>query len=264
MSRVLFEYRTNLCYCLGSNFAGECLVEMSDAHLKFFQLYSKAVNDNAKGVVSYLDEEMPEMLRDCINNAIALDIKRRGALRAVETYGVDCFENMSQEEFESLSMDNLVESCVKANWNSKLEYQLVMINIKDISGGSKHVVARSPRAKTMYVMDDGENLSMARCVPKLVEIYVEEHPEKTYFELKELFHDDLIRQKHRHLGVLCTKEQYDRWSIASKESKKKYHIEGKPLVSGDGVEFYVNNQWSKDVFEKVLQLAKALGFEVNV
>jgi hypothetical protein len=34
---------------------------------------------------------------------------------------------------------------------------------------------------------------------------------------------------------------------------------------GDGVEFYVNNQWSRDVFsDNILPLAKKIGFEINL
>ena len=262
MSKITFEYWTNLSYCMGPDFAGECNVELTDEEQKVFQLYARAINDNAPNVINYIESEMSVTLREKINYAVFNDISRKGAEKAIKFYGCSCFCNMSEEEFNGLSMDELISKCVDENWEKSIEFRIVKISIKDNSCASKHIIKRSTTAKTKYVIDDSKSMSMARFVPALVKIYVSEHKEATYSQLQEIFNDSLIRLSHRHHGVLCTKEIYDKWAMPTKN--ERYYVQEGPLTSADGLEFYVNTQWASDAFEKVLKLAPKLGFEVDL
>lgn len=261
MKKISFKYWTNLCYNLGTCYSGECTVEMNDEELKLFQIYTRAINDKAKSVIEYLCTLMPKSLIESIDEAIYFDVVYNSAKHDIKVHGIDCFEDMSWEEFNSLTTEELIERCIEENADGVYEYEVTKYEILDPQ--AKHIISHSPTAKTMYVIDNGKNLSMARCVPEIVKIFLNDNPKTTYAELKRLFHDDLTRKSHRQLGVLCTKEEFAKWNTTTKD--ERYHIAEGALVSGDGVEFYVNNQWSRDVFsDNILPLAKKIGFEINL
>ena len=260
MSKIVFKYWTDMCLDLSGDITGKCTIEMNDDELKLFQIYTRAINDKAKNVIEYLKTLMPQSLLEDIDYVIYQDVVYNSTKIAIENHGLDCFEDMGYEEFNRLTMDELIERSIEDNCDGVYDYRVVKLEV--VGPIAQHIITRSTSAKSKFVIDNSKHFSMARLVPEIVKIYLIDNPATTYAELKEIFHDDLIRKAHKHLGVLCTTEEYAQWNSTTKE--ERYHIIDGALVSGDGVKFYVNNQWSKDVFNKnVLPLLETIGYDIK-
>ena len=129
MSKISFKYWTDLCCYMGSCIAGECEVEMTDEEFELFRLYAAAINDDDQNALGELRKQMPESLLDDIDYAISEDVCYRSAESSIRIYGIDCFENMSQSEFDSLSKEELIERCLEDNIDGVYEYQVKKIEI---------------------------------------------------------------------------------------------------------------------------------------
>jgi hypothetical protein len=120
-----------------------------------------------------------------------------------------------------------------------------------------HTIKHVP--KTRYSLDNQKALPMSKFVPAFISQYVNENPLK-YKELKRIFNDDLIEKSHRQIGVLCTKKEYEEWDVSSKTGR--YFIGNGVLRSSDGIEFYINAQWTQATIPGILELAKSLGYKI--
>ena len=81
----------------------------------------------------------------------------------------------------------------------------------------------------------------------LVKAYVKTYPSATYKQIKEVFNDKLCDKDFKCIGFLCTVDEYNRWQSKTKEMRYKPNRPGGRLVSADGVAFFVNTQWTKDI-----------------
>ena len=94
---VTFDFWTNLCGCGGGNVGGSCTMEMTEEELKLFQ----EVNGQAK------EDEAEDAIRN---------------------YGLDCFNNLSQEEYDEMTMDELIDRCMEDNCDGVLDFYVVEIS----------------------------------------------------------------------------------------------------------------------------------------
>lgn len=116
---------------------------------------------------------------------------------------------------------------------------------------------------TKYSFNQIEYMSKSSIVLHIVKKYMELHPTVTYAELKNLFSDDLCPSGYKFIGFLVTKDEYDKWNNNYKEKRYLPNRQYGTLHSYDGVDFYVNTQWSQSgEFRRVLKLAENEGIKV--
>lgn len=126
----------------------------------------------------------------------------------------------------------------------------------------------SPKNKqdeSAFSLDGTNFMNKSRFIPYLVKKYLEQNPSLTFAELQEKFPDTLLDSNFRRLGVLVTKEVMDASTRDIKQKQKWYYVKDSTylLTSGDGVQFYVNNQWTIDKIQPILKMAEADGWTIT-
>ena len=126
----------------------------------------------------------------------------------------------------------------------------------------------SPKNKqdeSSFSLDGTTFMNKSRFIPYLVKKYLEQNPSLTFAELQEKFPDTLLDSNFRRLGVLVTKEVMDASTKDIKQKQKWYYVKDSTylLTSGDGVQFYVNNQWTIDKIQPILKMAEADGWTIT-
>ncbi len=116
---------------------------------------------------------------------------------------------------------------------------------------------------TQFSLNGKPATSKSQFVPDLVRAYVEKHPEKTYEELKKIFHIGLCSKGFKHIGLICSEEEHAAWDNKYKNKRYSVNQPGGKLCSADGINFFVNTQWSIDGVQGILKLAKSEGFRVT-
>ena len=117
--------------------------------------------------------------------------------------------------------------------------------------------------RTQFSLNGNPATSKSQFVLDVVRAYVAKHPDKTFAQLEEVFPISLCSKGYRFIGLLCSEEKHAAWE--NKYKYKRYSI-GRPdgtLTSADGINFYVNTQWSIDGMPGIVKLAKAEGFKVT-
>lgn len=132
------------------------------------------------------------------------------------------------------------------------EGDLNPIHIKIASEGSKSDSYELDRTK--YSFNGGPALPKRRCVLKVVQEYVKDHPTITFEELQRVFPDSYAGGGYYVVGKYETiKRKYDTMS----EFARRYFIEEDDLiVLADGTRVVVTSQWGATRFETFLGLAK--------
>lgn len=118
--------------------------------------------------------------------------------------------------------------------------------------------------QTKYSFDGITFMHKSYFVHELVAKYIDIHPQITFTELKEVFKDSLLESRHRVRGLLFRKEDYDTWERPDKAIRYGAKREGALLQSGDGVQFYVNTQWTQTSILNIIEIAKTENFDVIV
>ena len=95
-----------------------------------------------------------------------------------------------------------------------------------------------------FSLDGITFMNKSRFIPYLVKKFLEQNPSLAFAELQKKFPDTLLDSNFRRLGVLVTKEVMDASTRDIKQKQKWYYVKDSTylLTSGDGVQFYVNNQ----------------------
>ena len=128
---VTFDFWTNLCGCGGGNVGGSCTMEMTEEELKLFQEVNEQAKENeAENIIDYFEGKMPDELRERIDCAIHTAFDRQEAEDYIRIFGIDCFSNMSEEEFDDLSMEELIDRCIEDNCDGVLEFHVVEISFR--------------------------------------------------------------------------------------------------------------------------------------
>lgn len=115
---------------------------------------------------------------------------------------------------------------------------------------------------TRFSLNGSPATSKRQFVLDVVKAYVAKHPDHTYAQLQAVFTTDLCTKGHKHIGLLCSEAEHAAWD--NKYKNKRYSVnqpDGK-LCSADGINFYVNTQWSIDGMSGIIKLAKSEGFKV--
>lgn len=128
---VTFDFWTNLCSCGGGNIGGSCTMEMSDEEVQLFkEVNAQAEDDEADNIIDYFKDNMPGELYERIDYAIFKAFERQETESAIRSYGLDCFKNMSAEEFEKLSMEELIDRCLEDNCDGVCDFYIVKICVE--------------------------------------------------------------------------------------------------------------------------------------
>lgn len=123
----------------------------------------------------------------------------------------------------------------------------------------------SYRDQTRYSLDGQNFLAKSYFVHEFVSRYIRKHPKITFEELKTIFPDSFLESKHRVRGLLFKKEDYDAWTRPDKAQRYGTTREGALLKTQvDGVEFYVNTQWTLTSVQHIIAIAKEDGFDVMI
>ena len=129
MATVTIDYWTNLCRCFGSNVGGSCTIEMTDEELALFrEVNEQAKKDGAKNIIMYFDGKLPDELMENIDYEIYQSLSRIEAEDAIDSYGIECFSDMSEEEYDEMSREELIERCMEDS-DGVLDYSIVEIKI---------------------------------------------------------------------------------------------------------------------------------------
>lgn len=128
---VTFDYWTNLCSCGGGNVGGSCTMEMTEEeYILFKDINSKAKTGDVRNIIEYFEGKMPEELRERIDCEIYASFERQETESMIRSYGIDCFNNLSQEEYDEMTMDELIDRCIEDNRDGVLEYHIVEISFE--------------------------------------------------------------------------------------------------------------------------------------
>ena len=127
-------------------------------------------------------------------------------------------------------------------------------HINSSLAGSKTTSYEQDRTK--YSFNGGPALPKRRCVLKVVQEYVKEHPNISFEELQRVFPDSYAGGGYYVVGKYETiQRKYDTMS----EFGRRYFIEEDDvIVLADGTRVVVTSQWGATRFETFLGLAKRL------
>jgi hypothetical protein len=126
---VTFDFWTSLCGCGGGNVGGSCTMEMTDEEFELFQeVNGQAKEDEAENIIDYFEGKMPDELRERIDCAIYTAFDRQETEDTIRNYGLDCFNNLSQEEYDEMTMDELIDRCMEDNCDGVLDFYVVEIS----------------------------------------------------------------------------------------------------------------------------------------
>lgn len=127
--------------------------------------------------------------------------------------------------------------------------------------GEEKVISRD---QTRYVLNGSKPLPKSWFVPYFVKEYVEKHKGITYAKIKETFPDSLMESGYVFQGLICPASAYEQWENAYKERRYHANAPDSKLKSYDGVEFYVNTQWTAASIQNIVKIAKEDGWEVMI
>lgn len=133
--------------------------------------------------------------------------------------------------------------------------------IIDAMTGEERVISRD---QTRYVLNGSKPMAKSWFVPYFVKEYIAKHKTMTYAEIKQTFPDTLMDSGYVFQGLICPVSAYEQWDNEYKE--KRYHANApeSKLTSADGIEFYVNTQWTLESIQNILKIAKEDKWEVMV
>ena len=133
----------------------------------------------------------------------------------------------------------------------------------DIGNSGSNSAGAFTHDRTKFSLNGAPATSKRQFVLDVVKAYVQKHPDKTFAELKKIFHTDLCSPGFKCIGMICSEAEHTSWD--NKYKNKRYSI-GQPdgrLCSADGIYFYVNTQWAIDGMDGIIKLAKSEGFKVT-
>ena len=129
-------------------------------------------------------------------------------------------------------------------------------SVKDKTGHT------NKKDKTRYSIDGKTFTSMSACLREFITLYINQHKNITFYELKLVFNDALLERRHRVRGLLFKKDDYDAWTRPDKAQRYGANHENAILTAPDGIQFYVNTQWTQKSFRNIIKLAKKEGIKI--
>lgn len=240
------------------------------------QEYVPSNNSNSFGIrVQFPDGEVihePQAKYTFVNTLVKIGLERiyRGN-HGVEHSGCKIVDRIRKESsaghgddqcevdgyfiYTHLNNRNKVEDLKKLNDYFKLNLLIEM----DSEDG--FVVMQKPKAtydKTTYSLNGGEFLNKRRFALALVRQYVDDNPDATYEDLKEVFVPEIISGR----GVLRSIMDLD--DLKQEEIPKRYMMADEDLITlkSDDI-ITVCSQWNLERIEKMVNIAEALGYTVE-
>ncbi len=136
-------------------------------------------------------------------------------------------------------------------------------NITDIAPITQKVRKMETIDKTTFSINGSPFLKKGQFVRLFIKLYMEKYPEAAYTDLKRFFTDSLLDSGYKFIGLLTTVEEWNKWRNDNK--LKRYYVSGGDsiFVSSDGIQFYVNTQWTLNSVLKVVELAEREGFNIQ-
>ena len=117
--------------------------------------------------------------------------------------------------------------------------------------------------RTTFSINGSAFLKKGAFVRAFIKLYMEKYPNASYSDLKRFFTDSLLDSGYKFIGLLATVEDWNKWRNDNK--LKRYYVSGVDSIftSSDGVQFYVNTQWTLNSVKKVIELAEREGFNIK-
>ena len=117
--------------------------------------------------------------------------------------------------------------------------------------------------QTTFSINGSAFMKKGAFVRQFIRLYMEKYPDATYADLKRFFTDSLLETGYKFIGLLATVEDWNNWRNDNK--LKRYYVSPADavFVSSDGVQFYVNTQWTLNSVKRVVELAVREGFDVQ-
>ena len=125
---VTFTYKGQLDFSI----EGECTMNMTAKELEQFkQLNQQAKDEDVDDVLAYFEENMEKSLYNDIDCEINKMVCYNDAKECIKHNMLDCFEDMDQDEFDSMTEEELIERFLDDNCDGIYEYLIESIEIND-------------------------------------------------------------------------------------------------------------------------------------
>ena len=124
---VTFTYKGQLDFSI----EGECTLEMTVKELTHFKkLNQQAKDEEVDDVLAYFEENMEKSLYNDIDCEINKMVRYNDAKECIKHNMLDCFEDMDQDEFDSMTEEELIERFLDDNIDGLYEFIIERIDIK--------------------------------------------------------------------------------------------------------------------------------------
>lgn len=125
---VNFAYEGQLDFSI----EGECTMEMTVKELELFkQLNQYAKNEEVDDVLAYFKVNMAESLYSGICCEISYMVRYNDAKECIKHRVLDYFEDLSQDEYDSMTEDELIERFLDDNIDGEYEFKIENIEIRE-------------------------------------------------------------------------------------------------------------------------------------
>ena len=207
---------------------------------------------------------LPSKLNTSISNA-SWKIKKegKGKNQGLSFYASDIVTMSDVLKLADWNEDTILK---RADWLATKAFEVWPSYLPDeeedalVEEGAKRNFDNHDYSK--FSLNGAPSTSKRQFVVDLVKAYVAKYPDKSFSQLQSVFHDGLCTKGHRHRGFLISVEAHNEWVNKYKDRRYSVNQPDGTLMSGDGVKFYVNTQWSLEGMQGVLKLAKKEGFVV--
>jgi hypothetical protein len=130
------------------------------------------------------------------------------------------------------------------------EYQ---VKVRE-QASAQRAAASSSKDRTQYQFL-GKIYNKRQLVLAIVTHYLQEHPQTTFDELRQIFPDEI----HRNYGVVAPLEKAEQKGGA----KRYFFNEEQLLQTGDGYKVAVCSQWGIGNISPILEIAKNQGYQIE-
>lgn len=138
-------------------------------------------------------------------------------------------------------------------------------NTEYISNNESEVdVHNNKRDTTKYFLNGSNALSKRDFVFQVIKYYIEQNPQTSFEELKRVFPNSIIGTKSVRKGLIASVDVLLDGSMSEKELNTRYSFNKEDrLLCVGGVEFFVSTQHTVDSANRMVVVAKQLGYDVS-
>jgi hypothetical protein len=158
-------------------------------------------------------------------------------------------------EYDGEIIDNVLQNIsIKILPKTENEIQIPKIHLET----SEQNEIKNERDKTKYIINkNGKKLAKNKFILEFVRLYLKENP-STFTELKNIF----INEYQGSIGVINELE-FVETKYANKSNKRHFTGNENILTSNDNKKFVVSTEWGKGNVDKIVDLARKKGFEID-